>query len=295
MLSALSNADLAKLVPKWLASFIAEPWRSTSVGRVTSLLKEWTDDDWAEIRRIATGEFRDPKVYPAIGPCRALSRTYCRDILGDPEMEGIEHLEAAMSRGPTLVLCNHLSYADANAVDALLAWSGHTAHADKLTVAVGPKVFEAPFRRLATSAMHVIPVPQPAGVSSREKMRDLAELARKSMEAAHEAMQQGMIGFVFPEGSRSRTQRLQPFQRGMRRWLRLDDLQVVPATLWGTEQVMPVGKETELEPHPVRLVLAPPIAVGVDGDATAVLEQTFAAIAERLPDAIKPEDHRALT
>ena len=295
MLGVLSNADLAMLVPKWLASFIAEPWRSTSVSRVASLLADWTDEDWNEIRRIATSDYRDPRVYPAVASCRALSRTYCRDILGDPQIDGVEQLDVALSRGPTLVLCNHVSYADANAVDSLLAWSGHTALADRLTVAVGPKVFEAPFRRLASSGMHIIPVPQPAGVSSREKMRDLAELARRSMKAAHGAMLEGNLGLVFPEGSRSRTQRLQPFQRGMRRWLRLEGLQVVPAALWGTEQVMPVSKENELEPHPVRLLFAPPFAVGADGDATSILEQTFAAIAFRLPESMRPEQMRALT
>ncbi|MEM6929777.1 MAG: lysophospholipid acyltransferase family protein [Myxococcota bacterium] len=291
----LSNAELAMLVPKWLSSFIAEPWRSTSQSRVAALLAEWTDDDWGEIRRIAGGAFQEPVVYAASESCRTLSRTYCRDILGDPRVEGTEWLEVALSRGPTLVLCNHVSYADANAVDSLLDWSGATELADRLTVAVGPKVFEAPFRRLASSAMHIIPVPQPAGVSSRERMRDLAALARKSMEAAHDAMRDGKIGFVFPEGSRSRTQRLMPFQRGMRRWLRLDGLQVVPAALWGTEKVMPVSKETGLEPHPVRLRFAPPFAVGLDGDATAVLEKTFAAIASRLPAALQPEEFRALT
>ncbi|MEN0063997.1 MAG: lysophospholipid acyltransferase family protein [Myxococcota bacterium] len=295
MLGALSNDDLRRLVPTWLASFINEPWRTTNIARVQTLVDGWTEHDFSELRRVATGDFREPKVYEAVGTCRALSRTYCHDILGDPQVDGVPWLEVALSRGPTLVLCNHLSYTDANAVDALLAWSGATELADRLTVAVGPKVFEAPFRRLASSAMHIIPVPQPAGVSSRENMRDLAQLARQSMEAAHEAMQSGRIGCVFPEGSRSRTRRLQPFQRGIRRWLRLEGLQVVPAALWGTEQVMPVGDDTGFEPHPVRLKFAPPYAVGPDGEPTTVLEKTFAAIASRLPQPLQPTEFRALT
>jgi len=291
----LSNAELAKLVPRWLGSYIAEPWRSTSVSRTSALLAEWTDEDWAEIRRIAAAVYREPRVYEASEVCRTLSRTYCRDLLADPHVEGAEHLDAALARGPTLVLCNHVSYIDANAVDALLAWSGRSDLADRLTVAVGPKVFEIPFRRLATAGIHAIPVPQPAGVSTRENMRDLAELARRSMEAAHGAALAGNIAFVFPEGSRSRTTQLGPFQRGMRRWLRLDGLQVVPAAIWGTEKVMPVSKEYDLEPHPTRLQLAPPLAVDVDGDATEILERSFWALAEMLPEDLKPEDDRPLT
>lgn len=295
MMDMLSNADLARLVPSWLGMFIAKPWRSTNVARVSALVSTWTDDDWAQIRHLATGDFRVPKVFEAVQPCRQLSRTYCRDIFGDPHVEGVEWLKIAHSRGPTLILCNHLSYSDANAVDALLAWSGFEALANRLTVAVGPKVFEAPFRLLASSCMHILPVPQPAGVSDREKLRDLAQWANASMQAAHDAMKNGSIGFVFPEGSRSRTQKLQSFPRGMRRWLRFEGLQVVPAALWGTELVMPVGKEMELEPHPVRLKFAPPFVVGPDGNATTVLEKTFAAIAARLPEPIQPAEFRALT
>ena len=49
-----------------------------------------------------------------------LSDTLRENVLLGREVSGLEHLDAAIEAGPTLVLCNHLSYFDTQATDAAL-------------------------------------------------------------------------------------------------------------------------------------------------------------------------------
>ena len=69
-------------------------------------------------------------------------------------------IPAIAASRPVFLVVNHLSYVDANVLDALLVSSGQRAVADRMTVLVGPKVYMHPVRRLASLCFGAIKIPQ---------------------------------------------------------------------------------------------------------------------------------------
>ena len=55
------------------------------------------------------------------------------------------------------------------------------------------------------------------------------------MQQAEESMDVGRFVLIYPEGTRSRTGRLQPFVRATNRWLTLPGIILMPIALWGSE------------------------------------------------------------
>lgn len=293
-LSALSSIDPAMLratLPTWLASAIDDPeHEAQTVERLTQVVAPFTDEDWRSMVHCLATLGEEHRVYPAHPACRAVSRSWCRSVLLDGPVTGAEHLAEAAARGPTMLVSNHLSYIDANATDALLAWSGHAALADRIVAAAGPKVYETAFRRFASACINTLPVPQSTTLGHTAKLapRELARRAKASLEAATEALAQGQIVLLFPEGSRSRTGRLQPFLRGVHRWLRaVDDLQVVPLALTGTGATMPVDSAKAV-PASVAMRLGPALQVGRDGTSREVLGEAHHAVGRLLPVDLQP-------
>ena len=66
-----------------------------------------------------------------------------RYLTADSRAEGIEHVEA-VGDAPVIIVANHLSYADANAIEVLLDRAGAGELANRLTAIAGPKVFTSP-------------------------------------------------------------------------------------------------------------------------------------------------------
>jgi 1-acyl-sn-glycerol-3-phosphate acyltransferase len=89
---------------------------------------------------------------------------------------------------------------------------------------------------------------------------------KTSMDFARQQLVGGLSLVVFPEGSRTATGKLGKFKKGAFQ-LAVDlDLPVVPLTLEGPFDVMPIGTNT-LRPHKMRLTIHPPISsdkVGVE-------------------------------
>jgi 1-acyl-sn-glycerol-3-phosphate acyltransferase len=192
----------------------------------------------------------------------------------------VEHLRAAAKVGPVVLLCNHLAYVDANAIDALLAWSGERALADRLVVLAGPKVFEHPFRRVAATCIHTVPTPQSTSLAHTEKMsrKELVRRANRAMAAAGGALDQGLLLLIFGAGTRSRTGELQPFLTGVHRYFSVvEGVRVVPTAILGTGQMMPVGDE-RIHPTDLTVRFAPPIVVSEVGSTKTVLSTAHAAV-----------------
>lgn len=283
---------LRSVLPAYLSQFVADPEAAArNRARVAAEIGAWPDETCREVvQRIATvGD--DHRMYPAVPACRALSRVWTRDVVLDPTLEGVEHLRAAAAGGPTVLLCNHLSYFDTTATDAILAWAGHADLADRVVAAAGPKVYQHLFRLLAATCLNTLPVPQSTSLAHTEKLppRELARRAIESVESAKRLLEGGQVLLMYPEGSRSRTGQLGPFLRGVQRYLSCTDpLWVVPAAIIGTERVMPVS-DARLHPGPVAVRFAEPIAAepGASG-AREALAQAHRAVQRLLPLHLRP-------
>ncbi len=288
---SLPPAQLRAVLPAWVSSFILDGARATdNAARVAGLVETWSDDTCTSVLRSLDGLGASHQIYPAHPALRALTREWCRDVVLDPIVEGAEHLVAATRAGPTMVLGNHLSYFDANATDAALAWTGHADVADRVVAAAGPKVYEDLFRLLAAACINTLPVPQSTTLEYTATLapRELARKALAGVDAAQQAMAEGYVPLVYPEGTRTRSGRLGLFIRGVHRWLKaVDDLHVVPLAISGTEEIMPI-EATRLRPGPVTLRFGRPLVVGRDGSSREVLEAAHHAIAILLPEALQP-------
>lgn len=290
-LASLPPAALRALLPGFLSQFVADPAASArNREQMAAQVDNWSDETCARVIAFIVSMGTEHHLYAAVPECQKLARQWTREVLLTSEVHGVEHLRAAATRGPTLLVSNHLSYFDTTATDAILAFGGHRDLADRLVAAAGPKVYQDGFRLVAASGLSTLPVPQSTSFSHTEKLspRELARKVTESMAATGQILEAGHILLLYPEGSRSRNGRFGPFLKGTHRYLScVEPLFVVPMAIWGTERIMPVS-EAKLHPGPVGIAFAPPLAVGPDGDAREVLGIAHRAIQRLLPEPLRP-------
>jgi 1-acyl-sn-glycerol-3-phosphate acyltransferase len=212
---------------------------------------------------------------------RSIHRVLASRVLQhEPVVTGLAHLEAVRGR-PLVIFANHLSYSDANAVEVLLQRAGASDVADRLTVIAGPKVYSNVRRRFSSLCFGTIKVPQSTTRASEEAVmsaRDVATAAKRSIQTAHERVRLGDVLLVFPEGSRSRSGRMQRLLPGAARYLELPDTWVVPIALTGTDHLFPLNEDS-LNPVRLTLRIGTPLAA-------AELERTAGGARQRLMDAV---------
>ena len=206
----------------------------------------------------------------------------------EPVVTGLEYLEVAGGR-PLVLFANHLSYSDANAVEVLLQRAGASEVADRLTVIAGPKVYSNIRRRFSSLCFGTIKVPQSTTRASDEAVmsaRDVATAAKRSIQTAHERLRLGEALLVFPEGSRSRSGRMQRLLPGAARYLELPDTWVVPMALTGTDRLFPLNEDS-LNPVRLTLRIGPPLGASdleraAGGDRQQLMDAVGCAIARLL-------------
>jgi 1-acyl-sn-glycerol-3-phosphate acyltransferase len=209
------------------------------------------------------------------------------------ELRNAHHL-AAVAGAPVVLVANHLSYADANAIEVLLHSGGGAEVADRLTAGAGPKVYSDRQRRFSSLCFGTIKVPQSAEVSSEEAVmspREVARAARRAIEVANTRLDAGDALLIFGEGTRSRNAAMEPMLAGVTRYLERPGTWVLPAALTGTEAFYPVDDAT-IHPARVMLTLGSPmrtdaLVAEAHGDRRLLIDAVGLAIAELLPESYR--------
>jgi 1-acyl-sn-glycerol-3-phosphate acyltransferase len=288
---ALPPETIRSFLPRFLAEYITDPAANTAATEnISNLTKSWSDSEIVQLMDSLGSVGENQHLYLAEPLARDLSRAWSNTLLSSVDVIGLEHVRTAVQAGPTVLLCNHTSYMDSSVIDTLLADHGANDVANSVVSAAGPKVYSTLFRRFAAMCLNTLPVPQSTslGHTARLSPRELARMALKSVKQAHETLQEGHVLLIFPEGSRTRTGRLQPFLQAVYRYIALDGLHVIPTALVGCGQIMDLESE-KCVPGPVTLSFGKPIVVESRRDAQDVLNQAHLALSSLLPEEMRPE------
>jgi 1-acyl-sn-glycerol-3-phosphate acyltransferase len=216
-----------------------------------------------------------------------------RFLTAGSELRNAHHL-ASIAGEPVVIVANHLSYADANAIEVLLHAGGGAEVADRLTAGAGPKVYSNRPRRFSSLCFGTIKVPQSADVSSAEAVmnpREVARAARRAIDVAHARLDAGDALLIFGEGTRSRSAAMQPMLAGVARYLERPGTWVLPVGLTGTEALFPVDAPS-IHPARVTVTLGVPIRAAAliaesGGERHRLMDTIGAAVAELLPESYR--------
>ena len=287
---APSRDTLAEQMTQLLADWGADSAESLR-GPVEALLVQFDDRALAQLgeRAVATGA--DWGYHPPDPVARSISRAMMRRVL-EPG-SGLENgaaLEAARS-SRVLLLGNHLSFVDVNVLDQLMAEAGYGDVAERITALVGPKVFASPIRRLASLCFGTIKLAQSASRASGEALmrpREVARLAIATIRTTQQRQSEGDHVLVFPEGSRSRSARLERCLAAVARYLETPDTVVIPWGHTGSERLMPLGAD-RVQSATVRVRIGTPLPAArlleaCSGHRQLVMDVVGFLIAEALPE-----------
>lgn len=152
----------------------------------------------------------------------------------------VEGAENIPREGPVILAANHLSILDPIAVGAGVRRPvSFLARAD---------VFRLPFLSWLLPRLYAIPVE-----------RGQSDLS--AIKGAIRALERGMAFGIFPEGTRSRTGKLQPFKTGVAAIALRTGSPVVPVAVVGTDQAWPVGRKLFRLRKAIRVIYGKPIPV----------------------------------
>jgi 1-acyl-sn-glycerol-3-phosphate acyltransferase len=242
--SALDRTALFAEVAAGLSAWGAgerEPLEQ-SVGKE---LEAFSDAELTQFAARLSGTGADWGFHPHDAIARRLSRlAQSRVLRPGSGLAASESLESAR-KGPVFFVANHLSYVDANILDALFVAAGYQDVADRLTVLVGPKVFQTPTRRLASLCFGTIKIPQSQSIASEEAVmprREVARLAEQTLRSVAERHATGEHVTIFIEGTRSRTGAMQRVLAASARYFETEGATIVPIGLWGTERLVPLDR-----------------------------------------------------
>lgn len=162
-------------------------------------------------------------------------------------------------RGGVLIVSNHMTNND----PFLVGWSAIPRRAFYMAKS---ELFESRIQRVVIGTLGAFPIRR-------------GEADRTAMRIAKGLLARGEVVIIFPEGTRSRDQRLRNPYPGAASLGLPDDVTVIPAAIWGIQ-----------EKHgPSRVIFGPPVSKeGLEGSrsqrAGELAFRMMAAIAELLPE-----------
>ena len=112
---------------------------------------------------------------------------------------------------------------------------------------------------------------------------------RKALEDAEELLDKELALIVYPEGTRSRDGRVQPFHHGVSILALEHRVPVIPIYMHGTAAIMPVGSRRLGSPGPVTVAVGAPVWLepGISiPEGTSILEESMRALEYRFTPAV---------
>ncbi len=172
----------------------------------------------------------------------------------------LEHAERLPPGRTAVYASNHLSYYDTPALYAKMPF--------QFRIMAKAPLWKVPFVGWYLNRSGQVPIDQSSARSG------VASLAR-----AAKTLQSGMPIMIFPEGGRAFNGQLQPMMAGAA-WMAIRaQVPLVPLTLVGTYELLPIHVYA-LRPRPMKLIVGEPIpTIGMTSrDAEALTERLFAVI-----------------
>lgn len=154
----------------------------------------------------------------------------------DIRVEGAEHVPRS---GAAIIAANHPTYLDAAF----------------LMVGV-----ERPIRFMAWEKPFNIPVLGPMMRVYGAIPVDMKKPGRASLVAAVRVLRRGELFGIFPEGGRSKQDRMNPFKSGVARLALITGAKIIPATILGGRRVWKRGRFFP-RPGPIRVIFHSPIVL----------------------------------
>jgi 1-acyl-sn-glycerol-3-phosphate acyltransferase len=193
---------------------------------------------------------------------RLWARVLLRIALSPVRVEGLDRLAARLPAGPAVYACNHLSYYDTPVVYAKLPF--------QFRILAKAPLWKVPFIGWYLDRSGQVPIDQS---SARAGVVSLAKGVA--------TIKAGLPMVIFPEGGRAADGQLQPMAAGAA-WIALKaQVPLVPITLVGTYELLPIHVYA-LRPRPLKLIVGEPIATTglTTRDAEALTERMRAVIFE---------------
>lgn len=290
--ASLDAAELRELLPKWIKSHIYAP-PELREKMVSSLRKALDTEDNNRLEGMlkSYGTAGDNyEFYPADPSARKIGRAFLKEIIKEQKTSGFDRLAEVITKGPCLLLSNHISYADSQITDLLLSGYDGCDAADRLLFVAGPKVYDDPFRRIATISLNTLKTAQSArkglditGLAHLEAAR----IALDTVNRAGELMREGLLVVLYAEGTRSKTGKLGSFLKAASRYASSEETTIVPLALSGSNRIFPVHQKL-MHPAGAAIEVGEPIPVHSCNSSADAFEKAWICLAGMLPAEYKP-------